>query len=158
MIVNKRRRRPTKTEQLQIQKDLQGCFEKNYSASFTSRKTGINIKTVCKYFKKWFDQLQNSEETSFYERVRVDRARMILSYDGILSQYYDILDEINDDVSELRSMRKPIPQFLFQKKLDVLKSISNLHEKKGAFLVQPPLDESLDKIIEEKMKKNDRHS
>jgi len=50
--------RPTQKQQLEIQETLRKYFEKGISASSTSQRTGINIKTVCKYFEEWIEQIR----------------------------------------------------------------------------------------------------
>ncbi len=52
--------RPPKTTQLQMQKELRQYFERGISATVASSKTGINIKTVCKYFEEWSERIKES--------------------------------------------------------------------------------------------------
>src|SRR3989344_2022262 len=78
---NHRNGRPTKIGQLEIQRQLRPYFEREISAYLTSEKTGINEKTVRKYFNFWTQEISESEESDFLERQRKERIRIILSYD-----------------------------------------------------------------------------
>ena len=149
-----KRGRPNKKIQLEILKKLQFYFERSYSASFTAQKLSLNIKTVCKHFRKFAEQIKGLEDRNFFERSRIDRERMILGYDSIISEYYDMVDDINEQISELKKdQERLIPNYLFQMKTNLLKNISHLLEKKVGFVMQPPLDESLKKIIQENVEK-----
>jgi len=148
------RGRPSKNIQLETRRKLQFFFERGYSASFTAQEVGLNIKTVCKYFRKFSEQFRDLEDQNFFERTRIDRERMILSYDSIISEYYDMVDDVNEQISKSKKDRERlIPNYLFQIKSNLLKKISNLLEKKAGFRMQPPLDESLKKIIQENVEK-----
>lgn len=144
--------RPSKSKQLSMQSKLRGCFEKNLSASFASQKTGINIKTVCKYYGVWSEQISKACELDFISRQKQDREQIILSYDGLIEELYDHLEVLRSEISKYKKKGKEIPRWLFDKRLQTINAISNLNEKKGTFSMQIPADESLRKSIEEIVK------
>ena len=157
MLLANKRGRPTQKRQLVIEKELLLDYERGYSASFTARKNGMNVKTVCKYFKKFSEQFRDLEQKNFFERIGIDRERMILNYDYMISEHYDTVDEIKQHILNLKKANKPFPYSLHQLKSSVLKTIANLCEKKGALKVEPPLDEYIEKIIKEKIQRHDKH-
>lgn len=144
--------RPTRSEQVQIQNVLRKHFERNLSASYTAGITGINIKTVCRYFDDWADQISEAEEKDFIKRERKERERIRLSFDGLIVEEYELLDEIKQEITKYRKQNKPVPRYLIASQIEILRTISGLNEKKGYFSMQMPVDESLQKIIEEKIK------
>jgi len=144
--------RPTKTRQLHIQSTLREYYERGVSASFTSNKTGINIKTVCHYFNEWTSQIIEAEGKDFVEREKEERERVRLSFDSIIFEEYELLEEIKKEIEKYRKENKPVPRYFIASQLEILRTISSLNEKKGSFSIQMPLDESVDKMIEEKIK------
>ncbi|MCH7647072.1 MAG: hypothetical protein IIA83_00480 [Thaumarchaeota archaeon] len=157
MLLANKRGRPTQKRQLVIEKELLLDYERSYSASFTARKNEMNVKTVCKYFKKFSEQFRDLEQKNFFERIGIDRERMILNYDYMISEHYDTVDEIKQQILNLKKANKPFSYSLHQLKSSVLKTIANLCEKKGALKAEPPLDEYIEKIIKEKIQRYDKH-
>lgn len=131
---------------------LRKHFERNLTASYTAGITGINIKTVCRYFDEWADQISEAEERDFLKREKKERVRIRLSFDSLIVEEYELLDEIKKEITKYRKENKPVPRYLIASQIEILRTISSLNEKKGYFSMQMPVDESLQKIIEEKIK------
>jgi hypothetical protein len=151
-MVGKNRGRPIIQEQVQIERTLRPYFERNLSASFTARMTKYNVKTVCKYFDELADQIRESEEKDFVEREKKERERIRLSFDNIIFEEYELLDEIKKEIAKYKQKDQAVPRYLIASQLEILRTISSMTEKKGSFLLQMPLDESIQKMIEAKMK------
>jgi len=139
--------------QAQIEKTLRPYFERNITATLSSIKTGINIKTVCKYFKFWVEQIRESEERDFLERQRIERERTILSYDNLILEEYELLDEIKDEIKKYKKEKKPISRYLLSTQIEILRNVSSFVEKKGLFSLKFSMEEILGKRVEELEKK-----
>jgi len=142
--------RPTKVDQIQIQNKLRKYFEIGISASLASQKTGINIKTVCKYFDEWAEQILEVESTAFLERQKKERTRVIMALDSLIIEAQGLLDSINSEIEKSSSEKKKA--YLFGIKLSTMKFISDLIEKKTSFAMKPIMDEALKSEISEMMK------
>ncbi len=148
--------RPTKMGQLQIQRELRPYFEKDISAIVTAEKTGIDKKTVNKYFDSWAEEMLEVEESKSLERQEMERVRIIASYDYLLLDAYRHFDDIDDEINQLKKEKKPVPGYLFSLRSDAMKFRSFMFEKKISFLTQHIRDdEVLERKIEEMMKKYD---
>ena len=134
-----------------MQKKLRVYFERNQSASFASQDAGVNIKTVWKYFKEWTEKISKACELDFLSRERQDREQILLSYDNQLGHLYDTLETINYETKKYG--KKGIPRHLISHKLQTINLIGSINERKGAFQLQVPADESLKKTVEEFVKK-----
>lgn len=145
------RGRPSGSQQIDIERTLRPYFERTLSASFASKKTGCDIKTVCKYFNKWSNEIRAIEEPDFFARQRKERERITLCYDDLIFQEYHILDDIKSEIKKYREEEKAIPKFFVTSHQDVVKTISNLIEKKCSVTIQPFLDEVIEKKIQEKL-------
>jgi len=77
--------RPTKREQISIERKLRPYFENSISARVTANETDYNIKTVIKYFDYWKKQISESETANFIQRCREEKARSIVSYEKQIS-------------------------------------------------------------------------
>jgi len=88
------RGRPTKAEELEIERELRPFFTKLYSATFTAEKTKYNIKTVAKYFIKFKKEILESETGDFIQRSRETKERGLLAYDELLYSLYIDKEEV----------------------------------------------------------------
>lgn len=86
--------RPTKQEQIKIEGELRLYFESGYSAYFTAQKTDYNIKTVNQYFKKWQQELLDSENGDFLKRVKEQKERTVINIDNQIYSLEDFKKEI----------------------------------------------------------------
>jgi len=146
--------RPSKNEQLQIQRELLPYFEQGITPGVTAEKTGINIKTVYDYFDDLVEKASKLEESDFLQRQRNERIRIIISFDKQILEANKHFDDINDEINRLKKEQKTIPQHLFSLRLDAMKYRSYLTEKKGIFLMQPTMEEALEKKVSEMIKKH----
>ena len=145
--------RPSKGQQLVLQNKLREYFERNQSASFASQEVRVNIKTVCKYYALWSEQISKACNLDFIARQRQDREQILLSYDKLIGHLYDHLDTINLEISKADKKSKEVPRHLLASKLQTINMIGNLNERKGTFQLQIPAEESLKKTVEEFSKK-----
>ena len=141
--------RPSKADQLNIQKKLRPFFERGYNGTFTSNKTGINIKTICKYFEEWSERIQESENEEFFARQKKDKERIILALDHLISQDYDLLDISKKEIENYTQENKSVPKSILNLNLETVKHIASLIERKFSILMQPPAEEELEKKINE---------
>jgi len=88
------RGRPSKAEELEIERTLRPFFTKLYSATFTAKKTGYDIKTVAKYFVEFKKEILESETTEFVQRSRETKERGLLAYDELLYSLYNDKEEV----------------------------------------------------------------
>lgn len=66
------RGRPTKQEQLQVQKIIESYFLKEKTYEQIANETGFNIKTVCKYLKPMYDEYDKRMTEEFLARIRLE--------------------------------------------------------------------------------------
>ena len=74
--------RPTKYEQIEIERQLRPYFEGSYSAYVTSQKTGYDIKTVLRYFNKWSQEILDSENVDFLKRAKEQKERAVINLEN----------------------------------------------------------------------------
>lgn len=88
------RGRPSKTEELEIRRAIQPFFEKTYSATFTAKKTGHNIKTVLRYYEKFKQEILESETGDFVKRCKEEKEKCLYAYDELIYSLYEDRDDI----------------------------------------------------------------
>jgi len=86
--------RPTKQEQIEIERKLRPYFEIGDSATQTARRTGLNIKTVLRYFDQWYEEIEKSEQSNFIKRCKKQKERELISLSNEISS-------LNDDKKEI---------------------------------------------------------
>jgi len=106
------RGRPSKAQELEIERILRPFFTKLYSATFTAKKTGFDIKTVAKYFAEFKKEILESETTEFVQRSRETKERGLLAYDELLYSLYNDKEEVEHlidvakKIADLRTVEK----------------------------------------------------
>ena len=155
-----KRGRPTKIQQIAIQRKLRINFERGISAPLAAKEAKLDKKTAYRYYDEWTEQIIESETGDFLERQKKEQRRIILSFDKDILEAYKFFDEIDIEIQEFQKENKSVPKHLFSIKLDLMRHISNLREKKGAISMQPVIEASMDKKIKEMIAKHvkDRES
>jgi len=141
--------RPTKTQQLHIQSTLREYYERGMSAVFTSKKTRINIKTVCNYFNEWTNELIHIEETDFVLRQHREKERSIINLEYMIHKMYEHLELIDDEIKNYKKEKKPVPPHLFSSKLQTLCNIKDMTQTRGALGMSPTIDFNLQEYAAE---------
>jgi hypothetical protein len=120
------RGRPSKAEELQIERTLRPFFAKSYSATFTAQKTGYNIKTVTKYFNKFKQELLESETPDFIQRCKEEKETCLFSYDNLIDTLYEDKKDIEYFIEVAKKMGN-LPQAakLYRLKLKINQDIGN---------------------------------
>lgn len=141
--------RPNKSEQLRIAQELRSYYERGYNAPFTAEKAGYDRKTVYTHFGVWDEQIKELQEKDFLVQSEEKRNRIILSFENLLFELYELLDEINEELGKYKKKNKFIPKHLLSTKLEIIRIISGLIEKKGSFSMGLSYDKATEKKIEE---------
>jgi hypothetical protein len=68
-----KRGRPTKPEELQIERELWPFFEKGFAARFIAIKTGYDVKTVYNHYKKFREQVVDYIIPNFIQRCKEEK-------------------------------------------------------------------------------------
>ncbi len=136
--------RPSKTEQLEIQGKLSPYFEKGISPYIASKETGINIKTVNKYFGSWYEEIKNSQNDDFIERCKIAKEQAIVTCEEELLQLHKMRNEVKIHSEQQKS--KP-ERWIYKTWLDITNSIVNLVSLKTALANSPTADVTLQKLL-----------
>ncbi len=120
--------RPTQKQQIEIQETLREYFEKGVSATVTSHITGINIKTVCKYFEEWSIQIKNINDIDFLNRIKLERERYLSVLDQQLLKLYQIQSEVEENNSF----------HYYKERMNLVNMICQIMSKKYGLLSENP--------------------
>lgn len=120
------RGRPSKAEELEIERTLRPFFTKSQSSTFTAQRTGYNIKTVIKYFSKFKQELLESETPDFIQRCREEKERSLFTYDDLIYSLYEDKEEIEHLIKVAKKMGNlPQVEKLYRLKLKIKQDIGN---------------------------------
>ncbi len=129
--------RPTQKQQLEIQETLRKYFEKGISASSTSQHTGLNIKTVCKYFEEWVEQIRKINDMDFLRRIKLEREQYLTVLDQQLLKLFEIQDYIEKHFSnpkEYMPGQSVIPNPYLKERMNIINMICQIMNKKFELL------------------------
>lgn len=143
--------RPTRSAQQNIQDRVQECYSQGLSAAATSQATGHDIKTVTKYFNEFYEQGRVARKKDFLERQDEERRREIACYDFLMAEEFDNYGTIKGEIAKARKKSEPVPEYLLKKRSESVRMIAMLNEKRGAAAMNPPLDEELKDMVKEMM-------
>jgi len=120
------RGRPSKSQELEIERTLQTFFIKTYSATFTAKKTGYNIKTVIKYYNQFKQEILESETSDFVKRCKEEKEKCLYAYDELIYSLYEDRKDIerlidaSEKIGDLQNVTK-----LYRTKLKINEDIGN---------------------------------
>lgn len=121
------RGRPSKAEELEIERALRPYFEKGYTARFTAKQTNRNIKTVAKYFNKFKEEIRGSETSDFIKRCEEEKENCLYSYDVLIHSLYQDKAEVErliDGATKLGEWNNVTR--LYRVKLKIVEDIGNI--------------------------------
>ncbi len=140
--------RPSRSAQLQVQQKLRKYYDLGVSARIAAQKTGINIKTAAKYFDEWTEQIMEKDATEFFDRQRQEKTRTVNTYDLLIIEAGEMLEEMNDAARNLAGQGKPA-DVLYSTRLRAMQFLAELTEKRAAITMRPEMDEVLKSKIQE---------
>lgn len=141
--------RPPRSAQINIQDEIRECYSRGLSATATSQITGHDIKTVTKYFNESYEQERKVRKKDFLERQEEERQREISCYDFLMAEEFDNYDTIKGEIAKAMKKSEPIPEYLLKKRSESVRIITILNEKRGAAAASPPLEEELKNMVKE---------
>jgi len=162
--VKTKRGRPSTNKQVLIQKQIREYFDIGVTAFAASYHSGINKNTVCKYFKKWTDELLEEQKRSSFERIETAGVRHILTLEHIIKDVKCQLERIKkkeklfSSEKNLHSIKnlsyRNYPCFFENKIIELNKFLADLEERKARItMIRTPseiISEEIDKFIEKK--------
>ncbi|HZS74466.1 MAG TPA: hypothetical protein VFA69_08200 [Candidatus Nitrosotalea sp.] len=141
--------RPSKPEQLEIERTLRPLFMRGLSVYAAADKTGYSINTVKKYYRNFYKEARNMEGQDFAQECKDRIVSTCLGIDREISKLEKIREEI-----ELKSQNSGAQYIqLCKLRINLSDSISDLHMKRLGIANSPTYDEmlaALKKIREQK--------
>jgi len=138
--------RPTQKQQIEIQETLRKYFEKGISATSTSQHIGINIKTVCKYFEEWIEQIRKINDMDFLKRIKLEREQYLTVLDQQLLKLYDLQNEMEKHVIPhgYNMSSNSIQNRYYKDRMNIVNMISQIMSKKFELLTEIPKEKVSD--------------
>jgi hypothetical protein len=111
--------RPTLNDQKKIKEIIFSYYENNIEAITASRKTGINYKTILKYYSHLNKEMFASEKNDFLTRLKITKEKNILMFDNTILSL----------VKEQKQIQSQLNQTLLSGDLFNFEKLSNLNLK-----------------------------
>lgn len=141
--------RPSKSEQLEIERTLRPLFMRGLSAHAAANKTGYSINTVKKYYLKFYKEITDLEGPNFAQQCKDRKTSACLGIDDQISKLEKIEQEL-----ELKSENSGAQYIqLYKLRISLSNSISDLHMKRLGIANSPTYDDMLEamrKVHEQK--------
>jgi hypothetical protein len=131
--------RPSKSEQLEIERILRPLFMKGLSSYAAANKTDYGINTVKKYYHKFYKEVRDLEGPDFAQECKDRIVSTCLGIDKQISKLEKIQEEL-----ELKSQNGGAQYIqLYKLRINLSDSISDLHMKRLGIANSPTYDEAL---------------
>lgn len=151
----KRSGRHTKNKQLSTYNIMAKCFGDGLSAPAAARKAGVDPKTAYSHYDDIIKQYKEKTFENLFERQESDRVQVIASFDKDLEEASELLDQIRDDKKWYLDRRKPVPKYLFDQEIDVMKYRSTIKDRKAGYIIRPTPKEEYDRGVNENKEDKD---
>lgn len=147
----KRNGRPSITEQVEIEKTLWPYFESRYKAQRAADETGINIKTVRRYFGKWYERYISVQGPEFFKNCKLSNGRTILELNQVISNLEKRSNELDAAIESQGSLQDK--RWIYSEYRKTQESLSKLYLQRNDLENTPTADVTLDAKVEELRKK-----
>lgn len=149
--------RPSKAEQLAIEKKLWPYFEDGCKPGRAAYETGINVKTVRKYFRIWHAKYISAQGPEFFKNCRLSNGRTILELDTMIFKLEKRCDELEAAIGSLGPIQDKRWMYIEYRKIQELLSklyveMNNLENTSTADVT---LKTDGDEILKKKMEAED---
>ena len=148
--------RPTKKQEESIQDILTKCFGDGLSAPAAARIAGVNRKTAYNHYDEIVKQHKEKTFESVFQRQENDRVQVIATFDKELEEVAELLNQIRNDKKWYLDKRKPIPKYLLDQEIDVMKYRSTIKDRKAGYVVKLTPEEEYDKDLKNSEEKDDK--
>jgi len=147
--------RPTNIGELEIKRKLRFYYENSVSSMITRNETGLNIKTVRKYFSNWDNQIYQSEEKDFLKRCKQQKERTILAYDTQILSVVRQRKKIESDI-EIARMKGDFSSVskLYQTYIKIVEEFRRLISDKINLVNGPPANTLVDLEMKKREEKD----
>ena len=136
-----------------MEKTLQDYFLKGFSKIGTVANTGINKKTVSKYFRRWDDEWLEEDKTEFEYGFNTMRSRIRVACDFQLKQLYKIQDDLNHEIEDRKSENNrkiPYGKGMYKERIKISTTICEIMDHIGTLLVARKPEE-IQAVVEKQM-------
>lgn len=137
------RGRPSKAEQLEIQKKIWPYFEEQYRVGRTAEETGINKKTVRKHFRILYEQFRSKQDVEFFERCKISKGRTLLALDTCIVELESEASVLKDGITAAKGSLTTDKKWIFAEYRKLMVTIADLELQKNNLESSPTGDISL---------------
>ncbi|MDE1828859.1 MAG: hypothetical protein KGI25_00910 [Thaumarchaeota archaeon] len=133
-----KRGRPSKKEELEIERQLRNCFLQGKSPWAASGETGHSVNTVRKY-KRFYAEAREAESPEFVEacKERIVSARLALE------RQLQKLEKVRDELEKVSPQNGTQYIQINKLRINVVQAITDLHLKILNIANSPTVDELL---------------
>jgi hypothetical protein len=132
--------RPSLAEQLDKQTRLRPYFVDGFKPKYAAKATGINIKTVRKYFRIWNKQLSVADEKEFSRRSKIAIGDASLQIDVRLEKLRYHSDRLEEKLNTVGWSISPEYAWAHEKYDSLQAKIAKLELDKCNLVCQPTAD------------------
>jgi predicted transcriptional regulator len=147
----KRNGRPSMADQIEIEKTLWPYFESGYKAQRVADETGINVKTVRRYFRIWREKYIFVQGPEFFKKCRLSNGRTILELNEVISKLEKRSDELDVEIESLGSIQDK--RWMYSEYRKTQESLSKLYLQRNNLENTATADVTLDAKVDELRKK-----
>ncbi len=149
--------RPTKTEQLEIEKELVPLFIVGIGTEMIHQKTGRAYETISKYRKKWYKRATSDIEQDFGKRQQMVKEASLVSLDKQIMELDSIKQELKQEQEWLSlkysengksdSTKIPFEKRRISTRIKLVNEITKLQDIKAALEMTATVDEDIENRI-----------
>lgn len=147
--------RPTKKQEESIHDILTRCFGDGLSAPAAARIAGVDRKTAYSHYDEIVKHHKEKTFENLFEREQNDRAQVIATFDKDLEEVSELLNQIRKDKKRYLEKRKPVPKYLIDQEIDIMKYRSTIKDRKASYVMKPTPHETYNREIKEKSEGKD---
>lgn len=150
--LNHRHGRPNKAEEIGIENKIWPYFTQSFSPETVSQKTGYNIKTVRKYYNKFYSIINTDKEKDHVKEWQIIKKKTGFALELQLAEQLETQNSLKKQFKAYEDNGEEVPVWMYKERRKMSESIRVMILSLSNFALQPTADVTLKNQTQEVLK------
>jgi hypothetical protein len=141
--LNRLHGRPNKAEEMEIENKIWPYFVQSFSPETISQITGHNIKTVRKYYKKFYSIINTEKEKDYVKEWQMIKKKTGFALELQLAEKIELQNSVKKQFKAYEDNGEEVPYWMYKERRKISESIQNTILSLANFALLPTADATL---------------
>jgi hypothetical protein len=141
--LNHRHGRPNKAEEIGIENKIWPYFMQSFSPETVSQKTGYNIKTVRRYYNKFYSIINIDTEKDYVKEWQIIKKKTGFALELQLAEQLELQNSLKKQFKAYEDNGVEVPPWMYKERRRISESIRDMILSLANFALLPTADVTL---------------